>query len=47
MGIVWIKWAVTHRDYDKIDLTKVQHGACTALKKAANWPARSLASGGR
>jgi mRNA interferase HigB len=25
-GIVWIKWIGTHRDYDKIDVRKVQHG---------------------
>jgi mRNA interferase HigB len=24
-GIVWIKWLGTHRDYDRIDVTKVQH----------------------
>ncbi len=23
---VWIKWLGTHRDYDKIDVTKVEHG---------------------
>lgn len=26
-GIVWIKWIGTHRDYDRIDVRKVQHGA--------------------
>lgn len=25
-GIVWIKWIGTHRDYDRIDARKVQHG---------------------
>jgi mRNA interferase HigB len=25
-GIVWIKWIVTHKDYDKIDVKEVQHG---------------------
>ena len=25
-GIVWIKWIGTHKDYDKIDVKKVQHG---------------------
>ena len=25
-GIVWIIWIGTHRDYDKIDVTKVRHG---------------------
>jgi len=25
-GIVWIKWIGTHRDHDRIDVTKVQHG---------------------
>ncbi|MGQ0835274.1 MAG: type II toxin-antitoxin system HigB family toxin [Gammaproteobacteria bacterium] len=25
-GIVWIKWVGTHRDYDEIDVTKVQYG---------------------
>lgn len=25
-GIVWIKWIGTHKAYDKIDVTKVQHG---------------------
>ena len=25
-GIVWIKWLGTHRDYDRIDVTKVDHG---------------------
>ena len=25
-GIVWIKWLGTHRDYDRIDVTEVQHG---------------------
>jgi mRNA interferase HigB len=25
-GIVWIKWIGTHRDYDKIDVKRVQHG---------------------
>ncbi|MBX9823415.1 MAG: type II toxin-antitoxin system HigB family toxin [Xanthobacteraceae bacterium] len=24
-GIVWIKWLGTHRDYDRIDVTKVMH----------------------
>lgn len=24
-GIVWIKWIGTHRDYDRIDVTKVDH----------------------
>ena len=24
-GIVWIKWIGTHRDYDRIDVKKVQH----------------------
>ena len=26
-GIVWIKWIGTHADYDRIDVTKVEHGA--------------------
>jgi len=25
-GIVWIKWIGTHRDYDRIDVKKVDHG---------------------
>jgi mRNA interferase HigB len=25
-SIVWTKWIGTHRDYDKIDVKKVQHG---------------------
>lgn len=25
-GIVWIKWIGTHKDYDRIDVTKVEHG---------------------
>jgi len=24
-GIVWIKWIGTHRDYDRIDVTEVEH----------------------
>lgn len=24
-SIVWIKWVGTHRDYDRIDVTKVKH----------------------
>jgi mRNA interferase HigB len=24
-GIVWIKWVGTHRDYDRIDVTEVDH----------------------
>lgn len=24
-GIVWIKWIGTHKTYDRIDVTKVQH----------------------
>lgn len=24
-SIVWIKWIGTHRDYDRIDVTKVKH----------------------
>jgi mRNA interferase HigB len=24
-GILWIKWIGTHKDYDKIDVKKVQH----------------------
>jgi mRNA interferase HigB len=24
-SIVWIKWLGTHRDYDRIDVTKVEH----------------------
>ena len=26
-GIVWIKWLGTHRAYDRIDVTKVDHGS--------------------
>jgi mRNA interferase HigB len=25
-GIVWIRWIGTHRDYDRIDVTEVEHG---------------------
>ena len=25
-GIVWIKWIGAHRDYDRIDISKVEHG---------------------
>ncbi len=25
-GFVWIKWIGTHKDYDKIDVTEVEHG---------------------
>ena len=25
-AIVWIKWIGTHKDYDKIDVTKVRYG---------------------
>lgn len=25
-GIVWIKWIGTHKAYDRIDVTEVQHG---------------------
>jgi mRNA interferase HigB len=25
-GIVWIKWIGTHRDYDRVDVTEVEHG---------------------
>jgi mRNA interferase HigB len=25
-GIVWIKWIGTHRDYDRVDVKKVEHG---------------------
>lgn len=25
-GIVWIKWVGTHKDYDRIDVTEVEHG---------------------
>ncbi len=25
-GIMWIKWIGTHRDYDNIDVTEVEHG---------------------
>ena len=25
-GIVWIKWVGTHDDYDRIDVTEVEHG---------------------
>lgn len=24
-GIVWIKWVGTHQDYDRIDVTEVNH----------------------
>ena len=24
-GIVWIKWICTHRDYDRIDVTEIEH----------------------
>ena len=24
-GIVWIKWIGTHQDYDRIDVTQVEH----------------------
>ena len=24
-AIIWIKWIGTHRDYDRIDVTKVEH----------------------
>ncbi len=26
-SILWIKWIGTHKDYDKIDVKEVQHGA--------------------
>ncbi len=26
-GIVWSKWIGTHRDYDRIDVTEVEHDA--------------------
>ncbi len=26
-SIVWIKWIGTHKDYDKIDVTEVEHDA--------------------
>jgi len=25
-GIAWIKWIGTHRDYDRVDVKKVEHG---------------------
>ncbi len=25
-SIVWIKWIGTHRDYDRINVTEIQHG---------------------
>ena len=25
LSIVWIKWIGTHKDYDRIDVTKVEH----------------------
>ena len=25
-GIVWIKWLGSHRDYDRIDVRRVEHG---------------------
>jgi mRNA interferase HigB len=25
-GIVWIKWIGSHKDYDRIDVTEVDHG---------------------
>jgi mRNA interferase HigB len=25
-GIVWIKWIGSHSDYDRIDVTEVNHG---------------------
>ena len=25
-GIVWIKWLGSHKDYDQIDVTEVEHG---------------------
>lgn len=25
-GIVWVKWIGSHRDYDRIDVTEVEHG---------------------
>lgn len=25
-GIVWIKWVGSHQDYDRIDVTEVNHG---------------------
>jgi mRNA interferase HigB len=25
-GIVWIKWLGTHQNYDRIDVTEVEHG---------------------
>ena len=25
-GIVWIKWIGTHRDYDRVDVRRVEHG---------------------
>ena len=25
-GIVWIKWLGTHREYDRIDVRRVEHG---------------------
>jgi mRNA interferase HigB len=26
LGIVWIKWIGTHRDYDRIEVKQVEHG---------------------
>ncbi|MEI7610700.1 MAG: type II toxin-antitoxin system HigB family toxin [Rhodospirillaceae bacterium] len=26
-GIVWVKWIGNHRDYDRIDVVEVEHGA--------------------
>lgn len=26
-SIVWIKWIGTHRDYDRIDVERIEHGA--------------------
>jgi mRNA interferase HigB len=25
-GIVWIKWVGTHKEYDRVDVTEVDHG---------------------
>jgi mRNA interferase HigB len=26
-GLVWIKWIGTHREYDRIDVKEIEHGA--------------------
>ncbi|HEY1932610.1 MAG TPA: type II toxin-antitoxin system HigB family toxin [Acetobacteraceae bacterium] len=44
--IVWIKWIGTHRDYDRIDVTEVEHAKRTEAHSDGGGPRGGARRGG-